>query len=76
MCISRVPFMTGQCAFQKLRVLQGLMEQLGDDPRELHYLGRSPVHKKVIQLRLADSSPGRHSTGKHMTKSAALLILI
>ncbi|XP_052799052.1 gamma-aminobutyric acid type B receptor subunit 2-like [Mya arenaria] len=57
---------------EKLRLLHSLMEQLGGDTREIHYLGqhaaevREPslmVHRKVIELRLADSSPSKLSTG-------------
>ncbi|XP_052798162.1 uncharacterized protein LOC128230158 [Mya arenaria] len=64
---------------EKMRLLHSLMEQLGGDTREIHYLGqlaagvreasfigRSPVHKKVIELRLADSSPSKLSSGSDL----------
>lgn len=46
-----------------MRALQSLMEQLGKDPNELQYLGKSPIHKKVVELRLAKPSPSKISSG-------------
>ena len=48
---------------QKVRLLKNLMEQLGEDTNsfDVHYCMKSPLHKKVIQLRLADGSSRRSS---------------
>ncbi|XP_053385078.1 gamma-aminobutyric acid type B receptor subunit 2-like isoform X2 [Mercenaria mercenaria] len=48
---------------EKMRVLHDLMEQLGEDTHEIYFAGKSPIHKKVVELRLADSSPSKFSTG-------------
>ncbi|XP_052265470.1 uncharacterized protein LOC127867974 [Dreissena polymorpha] len=42
------------------------MEQLGKDPNELQYLGKSPIHKKVVELRLAKPSPSKISSGSEI----------
>jgi hypothetical protein len=49
---------------QKMRILHDLMEQLGEDTHEIYFAGKSPIHKKVVELRLADSSPSKFSTGE------------
>lgn len=46
-----------------MRILHDLMEQLGEDTHEIYFAGKSPIHKKVVELRLADSSPSKFSTG-------------
>ena len=49
------------------------MEQLGEDTNsfDVHYCMKSPLHKKVIQLRLADGS-SRRSSGNCQHISAPL----
>ncbi|KAL4225228.1 Gamma-aminobutyric acid type B receptor subunit 2 [Mactra antiquata] len=48
---------------EKMRLLHDIMEQLGEDTHGIYFAGKSPLHKKVVELRFADSSPSRLSTG-------------
>lgn len=46
-----------------MRILHDIMEQLGEDTHGIYFAGKSPLHKKVVELRITDSSPSRFSTG-------------
>ena len=52
-----------------MQLLHSLLEQLGEDPRTVHFHRSSPVHRKVIELRLTDSSPLKHTTGRLQTQT-------